>query len=227
MNQKGSYGKIIAAFGSTCFILILFFVSLLGENNKADMAVLNFLKNTKKYDFERAERELAQDAQFYDQKKLTFEDFAFLLELSLLSTFNISDSEVYQIDVKRDSFWIPYVSEKRMGISVRFNNKDSSIFQSIPGINDSSYIKNLFILERKKGVWRIIDIRTDAPSISDTFSSIEKKLAETNYYIETKNGFVLNGFEFSTKDVSLTDKRLYNHMLQKAIRSMRGQHCAG
>ena len=221
MSQtRTAYKRTIILAFAFLFSLVLILVSLLGENSKADTVVLNFLKDIKNNDFNAAFRELDGPSEIIKDKDIAFDDYAFLLEIALLSKFGIINEKDYQIDVKRKSFWLPYISEDTMVISVCLKKKDASIFQTITGLEDQQS-EDLFVLNRRQGLWKISKIRTDAPGISAIFDNLCKRFIENQTYIQTENGFLLKSIEFHKKSTDSVDRRLFHHILQKALRRIK------
>ena len=202
------------------FFCILIFVSLLGENNKANTAVIRFFKNIKKNEYERAYKDLSSDAFSDSFKTTSFSDFAFLLELSLLSKFDLLGIDDYQIEAKRNTFWFPYFSDKRLELSIRLEKKSANILQLLSGIGRKPYLQGIFTLERIKGVWQICEIKTEGPPIGNIFSELREKLNNNNFYVKTKDGFILHPFEYNEKKMLPVDRYLYNYLLLKALQTI-------
>lgn len=218
MDAKGFYKKAVL-FGCVAFILIILgYVSLLGENNKANDVVVNFLKNIKSHEYDRAMWEVARDANVNTDGSLPFEDYAFLLELSLKSVFDILDEDAYQIDVKRETFWLPYISRDRMKMQVILKKKEKSVIESLTAMGTYHTQYEFFILKRTDGLWKIAEIKTEASLISEPFNSFKKKLLDNEYYVRTENGFIFNRFEFDMKNNHLPEKYFIKYFLYKASR---------
>lgn len=220
MNDQSLYKRTIIGFFVILIVSVLTFVSFVGENNKANMVVINFLKNVKNYDYERAGRELLPGAADYDKEQIAFADFAFLLELSLISKFDMLDVEDYQIDVKRRFFWLPWMPCDKLGMSVLFKKKDTNVFKSLSSFVEDAYIEDLFVLNRQNGSWRIVEINTGAASIETVFRKLKDMFHKKKYYMKTNDGFILDRFEYNNEDISPVERRLFKYALHKAILSI-------
>ncbi|MBU0995978.1 MAG: hypothetical protein KJ737_26080 [Proteobacteria bacterium] len=202
-----------------CFVIILMFVSLLGENNKANDLVSGFLKNIKANEYLYAARCLsAMSILNHAADEQSFEDSAFLLELSLLSHFNLLDHDTYHIQVAREAFWIPFFKSNRIGISVLFKEKKENLLESLTQGAALPPVQTLFTVERQNSAWKIVDIDLGKAPLSTEFERLSKKLSINQGFKNTQNGFIIDRIEFDPQKMTPDDRHVYQHFLRKASR---------
>ena len=208
-----------------CFLGVIILVSLLGENNKANDVALGFFKNLREYDYEGAKGYLASmavlDPKANDEN---FEDYAFLFELMLLSHFNLLNQDTYHIEVMRESFWLPLSGENRIGINVVFRKKEESFMKRLIHEANVPPVKTLFTVERKKGIWKIVQINSQKALFPTEFERYSHKLLSNPGFELTQHGFIFDRMEFDPKSMTPVDRHIYQHFLRKATKLMSPSH---
>ena len=106
---------------------ILTFVSILGENQKINRVINSYFDKLKDGMYleacENYSSHVQPDQLTSDEEHLNFN---FLLELSLLKHYNLVDHYDYEVELKRNHFWIPFVSNDSVCVSVLLRKQGSN-----------------------------------------------------------------------------------------------------
>ena len=138
-------------------VAILAYISLLGENQQINRIVTAYFDKLKEGEYLEACESFSSNFQkgqlSGDERRMNFN---FLIEVSLLTHYNLIDQHDYKVDVKRSNFWIPYVSDDVVRISVLLRKKDTRLI-SLVRSNDQrgNFIENLIVVKREKRAWKI------------------------------------------------------------------------
>jgi len=136
--------------------------------------------------------------------------------LSLLMHYNLIDSSDYKVELKRSNFWIPYMSDDVVRVSVLLKKKEARrILFARANDQGGNLIHNLIVMKREKRTWKIKEFAIADSSLAGTYNDLRQNSDLNKYVQKTSEGFRFNSAEINFKTLSLTDKRLLNFSLYK------------
>ena len=196
---------------------ILAYISVLGENQQINRIVTAYFDKLKEGEYLEACESFSSDfqaGQLSDNEQRM--NFNFLLELSLLMHYNLIDQHDYQVDLKRSNFWIPFVSEDLVRVSVLLKKKEARrIFLARSNDQAGNFIETLIVMKREKRTWKIKEFTIVDSSLAGTYNDLRQNFDLNKYVQRTADGFRFNGAEINFKTLSPIDKRLLNFSLYK------------
>ena len=221
MKEKNIGKKALFCAIMGTFVIVILFVSLLGENNKANDLVSGFLKNIQEHEYGQA-AQLLPDISILNHASnpKEFDDMAFLLDLTLISHFNLLSKENYTFHITRDSFFIPLRGKNRITLSILLKQKEEGLLQSLDINEPMKPVHALFTVERTHGNWKIIKIGLDTSPLKEDFNRLCEAFRLHSGFKFTEKGFIIERIEYDPARVSPTEKRIYQHFLRKATRSI-------
>jgi hypothetical protein len=196
---------------------ILAYISLLGENQQINRLIVTYFDKLK--DGMYLEAGEGFSSSFQDGKLSSDEqrmNLNFLLELSLLMHYNLIDSFDYKVELKRSNFWVPYVSEDVVRVSVLFKRKEARrILLARSDDQGGDLIHNLIVMVREKRTWKIKEFAIADSSLAGTYNDLRRNLDLNKYVQMTSDGFRFKNAEINFKTITPIDKRLLNFSLYK------------
>lgn len=242
-------------------VLVLTYVSILGENHKINRIVNsyfnklkdgmyleaceNFSSNFRFQDerFSSSVRPLAMemarldddfkaerlDKKIYQEERKAldariqeiFDHFNFLLELSVLKHYNLVDLYDYKVEIKRNHFWVPFLSDDSVQVSILLRGrKDKSIADTLSRGHTSNFIDDLIVVVREKGTWEISQFNISDSAIADIYDDVRQNVNINKYTTKTTNGFRLQEADINLKTLTPTDKRLLGFSLYRIKKSI-------
>ncbi len=143
-------------------------------------------------------------------------NFNFLLESALLTQYNLIDQPDYKLELKRSNFWVPYVSDDQVRVSVLLKKKDTRrIFLASSSDQGGNIIENLIVMKREKRTWKIKEFAIADSALAGTYNDLRQNFDLNKYVQKTSEGFRFNSAEINFKTLVPTDKRLLNFSLYK------------
>ncbi len=196
---------------------ILAYISLLGENQQINRIIGAYFDKLKEGMYLEAGESFSsnfQDGQFSDDEQRM--NFNFLLELVLLRQYNLIDSSDYKVELKRSNFWIPYVSEDVVRVSVLLKKKEARLVFFAPSSDQGGdLIHNLIVMKREKRTWKIKEFAIADSALAGKYNDLRQNFDLNKYVQKTSNGFRFNSAEIDFKALTPMDKRLLNFSLYK------------
>jgi hypothetical protein len=196
---------------------LLAYISLLGENQQINRIIATYFDKLKDGMYLEAGESFS--SSFQDGKLASDEqrmNLNFLLELSLLMHYNLIDSFDYKVELKRSNFWVPYVSEDVVRVSVLLKRKEvRRILLARSDDQGGDLIHNLIVMEREKRTWKIKEFAIADSSLAGTYNDLRLDLDLNKYVQMTSDGFRFKNAEINFKTITPTDKRLLNFSLYK------------
>ena len=196
---------------------LLAYISLLGENQQINRLIVTYFDKLKDGMYLEAGESFSSN--FQDGKLPSDEqrmNLNFLLELSLLMHYNLIDSSDYKVELKRSNFWVPYVSEDMVRVSVLLKRKE--VRRTLLARSDDqggNLIHNLIVMVREKRTWKIKEFAIADSSLAGTYNDLRRNLDLNKYVQMTSDGFRFKNAEINFKTITPTDKRLLNFSLYK------------
>jgi hypothetical protein len=197
-------------------VLGIFFISLLGENDRATTTVKMYLDNIMNTRYEANSNLCNTD---YNKGFDNINDpitHQFALESALLNHFGLINTAQYTAETQREEFWVPFLRKNILHVSVRIQPKRSNnILANFLTSSDQPYLKNLVTLVREEGRWKISNIDTSA--IAKDYQETKKAMQDSKYILQTAKGLTIkeNTIEFGALDP--IQKRILNFNLNKAL----------
>jgi hypothetical protein len=196
---------------------LLTYVSLLGENHKINRVINSYFSKLKNGMYLEACESYSLHLQ---QGQLAREEdnlnFNFLLELSLLKYYNLIDQNDYNVELKRSNFWIPFVSDDAVYVSIALNPKeDKEILDVLSSDQSRNPIDNLIVVVREKGTWKIKEFTIADSSIADIYNDLRQNVDLNKYVKMTLNGLQLKNAEIKFETLSPIERRLLKFSLHK------------
>ena len=159
------------------------------------------------------ETRIQQMVKEQDEKWMNFN---FLLESALLTQYNLIDQPDYKVKLKRSNFWVPYVSEDMVRVSVLLKRKEVRR-TLLARSNDEgrNFIENLIVMKREKRTWKIKEFAIADSSFAGTYNDLRRNLDLNKYVQMTSDGFRFKKAEINFKTITPIDKQLLNFSLYK------------
>jgi hypothetical protein len=205
---------------------ILAYISLLGENQQINRLIVTYFDKLKDGMYLEAGESFS--SSFQDGKLSSDEqrmNLNFLLELSLLMHYNLIDSFDYKVELKRSNFWVPYVSEDVVRVSVLLKRKEvRRILLARSNDQGGNLIHNLIVMVREKRTWKIKEFAFADSSLAGTYNDLRRNLDLNKYVQMTSDGFRFKNAEINFKTITPTDKRLLNFSLYKMQKLLNVTH---
>lgn len=210
---------VISCFGIV-FIGLIVYVSILGDNHKIDYLVNQFFTDIQQRKFDSVCTVITPELTSGMDSGESCLDFCFLLELSMLQHFSLENRNDYNVEIKKSHFWIPYLSPDTISVSVGFTEKHDNLvknfFQEIPA---DTYIKDLILIERKRGGWKIKQLTIGDASLAERINTLKTTLDLETYIKATENGYILNHSEINSKQLTPTERKLLEFSIFKLSKS--------
>jgi hypothetical protein len=206
--------SLAAVFFIILVVIPIFFVSLLGENNRIDDLVDNYFSKLQVEDFsgECPPISINQTANKIDEGVIcSNKNFVFII--SLLQLFDLLNTADYSVNIKRDSFWIPFISEDTITVSVNLVATEND--EEINYFDDIKYLPGLFVVQRKDLRWEIKNISLNSPELISLFNSFKNTLDFEKYIKKTDTGYEFNNVVINKNNVTVLDRLLLKLNIQK------------
>jgi hypothetical protein len=198
-------------------VSILTYISILGENQQINRIIATYFDKLKDGMYLEACESFS--SHFQDGKLSSDEqrmNLNFLLELSLLTHYNLIESSNYKVELKRSSFWIPYVSHDEVRVSVLLKKKDTRrLFFAPSSDQGGNLIANLIVMKREKRTWKIKEFAIADSALASVYNDLLQNLDLNKYVQKTPDGFRFNSADINFKTLTPVDKRLLNFSLYK------------
>ncbi len=196
---------------------ILAYISILGENQQINRIITTYFDKLKDGMYLEASESFSSN--FQDGKLSSDEqrmNLNFLLELSLLTHYNLIESFDYKVELKRSNFWVPYVSDDQVRVGVLLKKKDTRrIFLASSSDQGGNIIENLIVMKREKRTWKIKEFAIADSALAGTYNDLRQNFDLNKYVQKTSEGLRFNSAEINFKTLVPTDKRLLNFSLYK------------
>ncbi len=201
---------------------VLTFFSILGENHKINRMIEAYFDNVKDGMYLEACAGFSSNVQgeqlASDEQRMNFN---FLLELSLAKRYNLIDMYDYNVELERSHFWIPFISDDSVRVSVALRKKgDKSVSDTLSRGRGRELTRNLIVVEREQRSWKIRQFAIADSSLADTYNDLRQTIDLNKYAKRTLDGFRLEGTDIDLKALTPIDKRLLRLSLYKIQKSL-------
>lgn len=214
--------KTFGALLVLAFLLMLPFVSLLGENDRAITVVQAYFDSIAAKKFDQG-RKLCTDS-YYKTFSGLGEDITqqFALETALLEHFKISPDTSYSVKAKRNRIWVPFMGNDTLELSLQIvaRDKSESIVKNYLHFGKRKYLPRFITMVRDDGRWKIDDIHVEDSVIAVSFDKAKDLMAQTTF-IEQQGGEL----KISSKTLVISrmdpiEKRIVSFQLNKFLSLM-------
>jgi hypothetical protein len=201
---------------------VLTYVSILGENQKINRVINNYFDKLKEEMYleacESFSSNLREEQLANDEQRLNFN---FLLELSLLKQYNLIDHYDYEVELKRNHFWVPFYSDDSVRVSVLLSEKGGkNIADTFSRGRTRNFIDDLIVVVREKGTWKIRRFNVADTTIAGMYNDVRQNIDINTYVTKTTNGFRLKDSDINFKTLTPIDKRLLRFSLYRIKKSL-------
>jgi len=217
MKKSFSMMHLVIILCLISFVSILTFVSILGENSKAENIVKAYFTAIHEQNFNDtmliSSEELRKDR--FTNLEETY-NFSFLFELSLLEKFNLLHSQDYRVSTLKNDLWLPFSGNNKLLIGLFLEEKKTrSITELFHFPDKSNYLIDVIEVVRENGDWKINRFITDNPDLKNIYSKFSTQLDLDSYIQKTNNGFIVKNAEIDLIKTSDVHKRLFKFSLFK------------
>lgn len=222
MKKVNTPLAIVISLFAVCFALLLAYVALLGENGKIDSLIIGYFEKAKAQQYEG----ICNDDYMRSNEDLfsidgECADNCFLLELALLSRYHLLTIGDYKPLVIKSHFWIPMFNDDTVKVSVLLANANEiGPFHFLKRKEDKHYVKDLFTVERKEGMWKIKQILLGDTAFARDFNELKAEFKIDDYFTRNGGNITLGALDIDVKNLSDIEKRKVNYILQKTSRMM-------
>ncbi len=216
--------KLIGALLFVFIILMIPFVSLLGENDRSITAVQAYFDNIMRKDFVANE---VLCSKSFNARQVSLADNVtqqFSLETALLNHFKIGINSKYSVKAKRNRTWLPFMGNDALSLSLELVPLDESesavkhYFQ----FGSGEYLPQFMTLIREEGRWKIDEIHVEGSVIQDTYSKALAVMREADFLNEQGDAVVLHEQVINLKAMGPIEKRIMVFNLNKLLTLING-----
>lgn len=184
-------------------VMLLFIVSIMGENNRAKELVENYLESVKAGTVAGKCILLNFNSSPNNSQKLSCEDQNFLFLLALMKTLELKDFSSIGYVVDLSEYWTPVSSNNYVSIEVNFENQDKNSLSNIE-----------FIVRREGLSWGIESIVVSDRKLISVYNELET--LDLNKYVEASaNSLQIKNAQIKGDSLSYVEKMLIKYNLQK------------
>ncbi|GAB6096064.1 hypothetical protein JCM14469_23170 [Desulfatiferula olefinivorans] len=217
MNKLNALTTGVLGFLALAFFTLIVYVSILGDNHKIDDLVTRFFNDLKNRNYDAL---CTVPGDVSGIPALSGDDAcpqaAFLFELAFLSRFGLLDKGDYSVEIKRDHFWIPYVTDDRIRISVAFTEKKKNLVHELfYGIGSDNFVRDIMWVERRKGQWVIAEVTLKASTLYPLYTELSGRIDLERFIRRTDEGFVLKANDIRPAELDPVDRRLLEFSLSR------------
>lgn len=215
-NIGKSFAGIVILLGG-CFVVLIIYVSLLGENNKIDSVVDKFFESIQEQRYFSIEdnQNIVESFKVFDMDG-EYSENCLLLELALLEKYDISNTSEYNIEIEKSHFWIPFINNSNIYIDVSMKKaEDPGVFSLFDKSQQNEFVDNLFTVERKEGRWLITAINIQNSSLFESISKLRESLNIDSYVSFSGTKLIVKPIEIDTENITNIERRKLNYIFQK------------
>lgn len=211
--------KTFGVFLALAFLLMLPFVSLLGENDRAITVVQAYFDSIAKREF-HVGRELCTKSyygQFSDLDQEITQQFA--LETALLEYFKISLDTDYSVKAERNRIWLPFLGKDTLELSIQLVARDASdsMIKHYLNFGTGDYLPAFVTMVRVDGHWKIADINYEDSVIADSFGRARDLMGQTTFIEQSGDKVVVLPKEIDLSKMDPIEKRIVSFQLNKFL----------
>ena len=213
-----------------CIVMLLCipltFVSLLGENNHANTLIQDYFKQVQQENFagsclpikiaDKAENKPVISSEISTLNTTSENDCAnnnFVFVLTLLDHFSLLEESDYVVNIERDNFWLPWLTNDEVTVSINLISR--KVLESQGLFEKHNYINQLLVVQRDGLTWRIKEARLNTPELITRFTQYKNNLDFEKYLAKTATGYQFKPVSIDISDMTAVEKKLLKFNLQK------------
>jgi hypothetical protein len=221
--QKPSLRITISLAIIAVFVIgVLTYVSILGENDKIDRIIGEYFTNVKSGNYLEACDSFSvgmRSKQGADDDRWV--TFNFILELALLTHYNLIDQYDYAVELKRNRVWIPFVGDNAVRVSIALKKKEQhGVSGTIAGALQNSPLRDLITVVRERGSWKIRQFNITDSAIAEEYNEICGRVDLNRYIRRTADGFEIKKADVHLATLSPIDRRILQFSLYKIQKAL-------
>ena len=209
---------IVAVF----VIGVLTYVSILGENDKIDRSIGDYFNNLKSGNYREACDSFSKSVQANqgadDDRWVTFN---FILELALLTQYNLMDQYDYAIELQRSRVWIPFAGDNSVQVSLMLKKKEQ---RGVSGARErtqqNSGLHDFITVVRERGSWKIRQFNIADSALAGVYNELRGRVDLNRYIQRTADGFQIKNADVNLTTLSPIDKRILRFSLYKIQKAL-------
>ena len=194
------------------FLSLVVYVSLLGDNHKIEFAVEQYFEALKNRDYKTPCPRVNSDAL---QPLEDCRDYNFLLETAFLMHYGLMEENDYSLVIKTSHFWIPWISNDTVSISVAMIPKRENFIKSFFGNSKVYYVSDFMTVKKEDKIWQVQSISVQGSSLSPLFTKVRKDINIHRYITKGENGFFLNKAEVDPEKFTSVERRLFKYSMSR------------
>ena len=216
--------KIIGGALFLFIALMLPYVSLLGENDRAITTLQRYFDNISSKKFGGNKR-LCTD-EFNASRPDLADNITqqFSLETALLNHFKVPPKSKYTLKAKKDKIWVPFVGDDILHLSVLLIAQDESdsILKNYFQFGSGEYLPDLVTMKREDGRWKIDSIATEGSKIAQSYKKSLKVMGDSSYLSQKGDDLVLHEKILDPTQMDPIEKRILTFNLNKVLTLLNG-----
>jgi hypothetical protein len=215
MNKLNTFFSGLVILLGTLFLMLIVYVSILGDNDKIDFLVTSLFNDIKTRNFTAACTDLGTSSRTdLKENPEACMNFCFLLELSLLKKFDLLQNKDYSVVIKRDHFWIPYLTADQVWVGIALSERKKNMFQQmISHFGKDDFVTGAIRVDRRNNHWEIAEIKVEGTSLEPVFTGIKTSLDLNRYLEKTESGFKIRENTIDMKAMTPEERRLLEFSL--------------
>ena len=209
---------IIAVF----VIGVLTYVSILGENDRIDRVIGEYFNNLKSGNYREACDVFSaniQANQGADEDRCV--TFNFIVELAMLTHYNLMDQYDYTVELQRSRVWIPFVGNDAVQVSIALKKKDErGVSGTRADTRQNSRLHDFITVVRERGSWKIQQFNITDSAIAEIYNELRGRVDLNRYVQRTADGFQIKNADVNLTTLSPIDRRILRFSLYKIQKAL-------
>jgi hypothetical protein len=209
---------IVAVF----VIGVLTYVSILGENDKIGRVIGEYFNNVKGGNYLEACDNFSVSVranQGADDERC--ETFNFILELALLTHYNMIDQYDYAVELQRSRLWTPFFGGNAVGVSIALKKKDRGKGSAATEeTRQNSPLHDFITVVREGGSWKIRELNITGSAIAEVYNEVRSHVDLNRYIQRTADGFHIKKADINLSTLSPIDRRILRFSLYKIQKAL-------
>ncbi|OGP93025.1 MAG: hypothetical protein A2Z19_00055 [Deltaproteobacteria bacterium RBG_16_54_18] len=221
--QKPNLKIIISLAIIAVFVIgVLTYVSILGENDKIDRVIGEYFNNLKSGNYREACDVFSASiltSQGADDDRLV--TFNFILELALLTHYNLMDQYDYTVELQRSRVWIPFVGNDAVQVGIVLKRKDQHGVSGKRAVTQqNSRLHDFITVVRERGSWKIRQFNITDSAIAEVYNELRGRVDLNRYIQRTSDGFQIKNADVNLTTLSSIDRRILRFSLYKIQKAL-------
>jgi len=215
-TPKKSFPYTVMFIGIVLFFSIFVGAGLMGENHRIDDLINEHFTKFKDENYSTKCFPISIDSRVVKVEEDNLcNNQNFLLYISLLKKFELIGGGKYSVNIKRNSFWIPFIKSENISVSISLQKESDKSWIPFVGNNNEVFINDLFTVKRNKWNWDISRVVVIDPDLVKIFTGFETSLDFNKFIEKTDTKYQFNSEIIDSENITDIEKRLLRFNLQK------------